>query len=57
MKKLVVVALAFAAGLPPMFADVMDKKAAVIKTVETAFAGTADGPSTSRRRWTTAATW
>ena len=51
MKKLTVVVLALA-GLSPLFADVMDKKAAVIKTVETAFAGTAEVTCDDTKGWT-----
>ena len=51
MKKLTVVALALA-GLSPLFADVMDKKAAVIKTVGTAFAGTAEVTCDDVKGWT-----
>jgi len=50
MKKLTVVAFALA-GLSPLFADVMDKKAAVIKTVETTFAGTAEVTCDDVKGW------
>ncbi|MBQ3314606.1 MAG: alpha-galactosidase [Kiritimatiellae bacterium] len=51
MKKHVIVVFA-AAALSPLFADVMDKKAAVIKTVETAFAGTAEVACDDVKGWT-----
>ena len=51
MKKLTLVVFALA-GLLPLFADVMDKKAAVIKTVETAFAGTAEVTCDDVKGWT-----
>ena len=51
MKRLTMMALALVAGLVPLFADVMDKKAAVIKTVETAFAGTAEVTCDDTKGW------
>ena len=51
MKKLTVLALALAAGLLPLFADVMDKKAVVIKTIETTFAGTAEVTCDDVKGW------
>ncbi|MBR0506421.1 MAG: hypothetical protein IJJ84_13535, partial [Kiritimatiellae bacterium] len=52
MKRLTVVALALAACLAPLFADVMDKKAAVIKTIGTTFAGTAEVTCDDTKGWT-----
>ena len=52
MKRLTVVALALAACLAPLFADVMDKKATVIKTVGTVFAGTAEVTCDDTKGWT-----
>ena len=46
-----VVAIVLVAGLLPLFADVMDKKAAVIKTVETRFAGTAEVTCDDTKGW------
>ena len=47
-----VAAFAFAAGLLPLAADVMDKKAAVLKTVDTAFSGTAEVTCDDTKGWT-----
>jgi len=44
-------ALAFAASLLPLFADVMDKKASVLKTVETAYSGTAEITCDDTKGW------
>ena len=49
MKSLVVFALM--TGMLPLFADVMDKKAVVLKTVETAFSGTAEITCADTKGW------
>ena len=46
-----VVATVFAAGLLPLAADVMDNKAAVLKTVETEFSGTAEVTCDDTKGW------
>ena len=52
MKRHAIAVLVAAAALSPLVADVMDKKAAVVKTVETAFAGTAELTCDDTRGWT-----
>ena len=44
--------LVAAAALSPLVADVMDQKAAVVKTVETSFAGTAEVTCDDAKGWT-----
>jgi len=44
--------LVAAAALSPLVADVMDQKAAVVKTVETSFAGTAEVTCDDSKGWT-----
>ena len=46
------VAFAMTTCVLPLFADVMDKKAAVLKTVETAFSGTAEITCDDTKGWT-----
>ena len=46
------VAFALSTCMLPLFADVMDKKAAVLKTVETAFSGTAEITCDDTKGWT-----
>ena len=46
-----VVATVFAVGLLPLAADVMDNKAAVLKTVETEFSGTAEVTCDDTKGW------
>ena len=52
MKKHVIAVFAAAAALSPLVADVMDQKAAVVKTVETSFAGTAEVTCDDAKGWT-----
>ena len=51
MKRHAIAVLLAAAALSPLVADVMDQKAAVVKTVETAFAGTAELTCDDTKGW------
>ena len=51
MKRHAIAVLLAAAALSPLVADVMDRKAAVIRTVETAFAGTAELTCDDTKGW------